>query len=190
MTEPDDAPRGGSGGWRRPSVVLAVLAVGFAAATYLQPGERAPQKVEEPAVADAALVHEFSGVATPGDGDTLRIGERRVRLDGILAPERVVRCGDVNVFRASIDALRDVTRSRQVVCRISDQPDAAGRDLAQCRVGDIDLNAYMVANGWARDWPLHSGGAYADEEAAARAARLGVWSSSCPADMWRGTALD
>lgn len=170
-------------------MVLAALAISFAGLTFLYPGEPTP-KQESRTEADAALVSEFSGIATVGEGDTLRVGSRRIRLDGILAPERSVRCGEVNVYRASIDALRAATRSQQVVCRITDQPDADGRDLAQCNAGEIDLNAHMVANGWARDWPRHSGGAYADEEAQARAAQRGVWSPSCPADLWAGAALD
>lgn len=179
MSGSNDAPRGGSG-WRRPSVILAVLAVGFAVYTVLRPAPPAP--VEAPNQASAGLVSEFSGVATVSDGDTIRIGTQRFQLDGIAAPSRTVRCGDVNVYRAATDALRDVTRSRQVVCRISNQPDAQGQSRARCRVEDIDLNAYMVEAGWAREWPR--AGAYAEQEAAARAAERGVWSPSCPADVW------
>ncbi len=185
MSGPDDAPRG----WWRPSVVLAGCAVSFALLTLL-PREQPAPKAEMLTEADAAVVSEFSGVATVGDGDTIRLGERRIRFDGIIAPGRSVQCGGVNIHRASGDALREVTRSQRVVCQLSDVPDAQGRDMAVCRVGDINLNEYMVANGWARDWPRHSGGAYADEEATARGAQRGVWSPSCPADLWRGSQFE
>jgi len=183
MGQSNGAPRGGRSGWMRPSVVFAVLAVGYALYTLVQPEPAAPPA--ETLRAQAALVSEFTGVATVSDGDTLRIGERRIQLDGIIAPQRSVRCGDVNVYRAATDALRSVTRSKDVVCRISDLPLAHGHDTAQCRVEDLSLNAYMVTSGWARD----HGGAYAEAEAEARAAERGLWGLSCPADLWRGTAL-
>lgn len=46
------------------------------------------------------------------------------------------------------------------------------------------VNEFMVAQGWARDWRRYSGGAYADEEAQARANRRGLWGLACPADLW------
>ena len=183
-----NAPRGGRSGLWRPSVVFAVLAVGFAVYTAVRPAPEAPP--EEPISAQSAVVSQFAGVVTVSDGDTLRIGDRRIQLDGIVAPQRSVRCGDTNVYRAATDALRSVTRSEDVVCQISDLPAANGHDVAQCNVGDVNLSEYMVANGWARDWPRQSGGAYADAEAAARAARRGVWGLSCPAELWNGTALE
>ncbi len=180
MSGSNDAPRGG---WRRPSVIIAALAICFALGTLLLPARTAPT-VEEPNRADARIVSDFTGVATVSDGDTLRIGQHRFQLDGIAAPARRVTCGGVDVYRGSTDALRAVTRSHEVTCRLSDQPDAEGRSRARCSVEDIDLNAYMVEHGWARN--LH--GAYAQQEAAARAAERGVWSPSCPADLWRGSA--
>ena len=42
----------------------------------------------------------------------------------------------------------------------------------------------MVSEGWGRDWPRYSHGAYADEEAAARNASRGFWGQSCPVDLW------
>jgi len=163
-------------------MIVALGAVGAAVASLLP--SRQKQSAEGPISADSAVVSEIVGVAIVSDGDTIRIGSRHVRFDGIDAPVQGSMCGDVNVYRAAGNALRDVTRRGEVRCRISDQPDSKGRDMAICRVRDINLNEYMVAQGWARDWPLHSGGAYADEEAAARAAQLGVWAPSCPANIW------
>jgi len=164
-------------------VIATLIALAAAAATFLP---RTPRQaaLPEQARADVGVVSELVGVAIVADGDTIRIGNRHIRFDGIDAPAQGHMCGDVNIYRASGDALRAVTTRAQVRCRISDQPDAKGRDMAQCRAGDLDLNEYMVREGWARDWPLHSGGAYADEEAEARAAQRGVWSPSCPRNIW------
>jgi endonuclease YncB( thermonuclease family) len=145
-----------------------------------------PAKQAEPMMADAGVVSQIVGVATVSDGSTIRIGQRRIRFDGVATPGQGSVCGDVNVYRAGNEALRQLTRSNQVTCRISDVPDSSGRDIAQCSVGGADIGEYMVANGWAREVPRDSGGAYAEEEAAARAAGLGVWDASCPANLWRG----
>lgn len=170
--------------WRRPSVVFAVLAVGVAAYTALQPE---PQPLPEaPNRAQGALVSEFSGIATVSDGDTLRIGDRRIQLDGIVTPQRTVMCGDVNVYRAAADALREATRSEQLICRISNLPAANGQDRAQCTIDGASLNQHMVSSGWARA----SDGAYADAEAAARAEARGLWGLECPVDLWRGSVLE
>lgn len=146
--------------------------------------EPEPQAAAGPERADAEIASAIVGPATIADGDTIRIGQRRIRFDGVEAPRERAMCGEVNASRAATDALRDVIRSSEVRCAISDLPDAQGRDVARCRVNDTDLNEYMVANGWARDVPAQSGGAYAAAEAAARAERRGVWGLECARDPW------
>lgn len=168
-------------GWSKARIIVALGALALAACA-----QETEQEAKAPGEASAGTFSEIVGIATVSDGDTLRIGQRRIRLDGIIAPERSTMCGGIDIYRAATDALRDATRSGEVRCRISDLPDDQGRDVAQCQAGDVDLAEYMVANGWARDWPSASSGAYADEEAAARAAQRGVWSPSCPANLWRG----
>lgn len=171
-------------GWStRLIIALGALVLGACA-------RETEQKAPEPEQVSAGTFSEIVGIATVSDGDTLRIGSRRVRIDGILAPERRAMCGTVDIYRAATDGLREVTRTGDVRCRISDLPDDQGRDVAQCTVGDRDLGAYMVSHGWARDWPSASGGDYADEEATARNAGRGIWDPSCPADMWRGRDFD
>jgi endonuclease YncB( thermonuclease family) len=164
--------------------VAAVMCAALLGCSREVSKQTAPERLE----ADAAIVSELVGVATVVDADTIRVGPRRIRFDGILAPAQNARCGDVNLSRASADALREITNRVEVRCRISDIPDARGRDIAQCRAGDVDIQARMVELGMARDWPQHSNGAYADEEATARAARLGGWAASCSADVWEEDA--
>lgn len=168
-------------GWLLIAAAVAVAAALFVA---LRPAGAPEPQIETSINADAATATEIVGVAIVSDGDTIRIGPRHIRFDGIDSPPQGSTCGEVNIYRSAGNALREVTNRGEVRCRISEQTDSKGRDVAQCRVGDVDLNAYMVAQGWARDWPLHSNGAYADEEAAAREAQLGVWSPSCPANLW------
>jgi endonuclease YncB( thermonuclease family) len=159
------------------AVCLAALA---ACAQETQP----PTAAAEAADAESSIASEIVGVATISSGDTIRVGPRRVRFDGIETPRARAMCGEVNAQREATDALRSFIRSEEVRCAISDLPDDQGRDIARCRVGDADVAEYMVANGWARDVPAQSNGAYADEEAAAREAQRGVWGLACTADPW------
>lgn len=124
----------------------------------------------------------IDGVASVIDGDTIEIHGQRIRLNGIDAPERGKRCGDVNVSQRSAQALDDLLESRTVQCTVSGG-DRYSRSVATCLVAGTDLAAVQVAQGWARDWPRYSSGAYADEEADARQSGRGVWATECPA-LW------
>jgi endonuclease YncB( thermonuclease family) len=124
------------------------------------------------------------GVASVIDGDTLEIHGQRVRLDGIDAPESGARCGEANIHQQAANALAERVSRRTVTCEPSGPPDRYGRTVARCSVGDENLNAWLVVNGWARDWPRYSRGRYASAEAEARAAQRGVWEPSCSATMW------
>jgi endonuclease YncB( thermonuclease family) len=160
------------GGWpsRRPVFLLAVALV-FLAGFYAlsRPRlERASAERQPPIVGQAWTV----------DGDSLRMGGRSIRLDGLDAPEWDQSCLDANgkawrCGRAATRALRERIRGQTVSC----QPratDRYGRTIAVCALADgSDLNAWMVRQGWA----IASGfsGVYAGEEAEAKAAKRGIW---------------
>ena len=124
----------------------------------------------------------ITGRATVQDGDSLRIGEQRIVLWGVDAPGRKTECGDARVGRQARDALRRIVGRRQVQCEVR-QVDRHGRNVSVCRVRGRDVGALMVEQGWARDWPRHSCGAYASLEAGARQIHSGVWGMECPA-LW------
>ena len=114
----------------------------------------------------------ISGVPSVTDGDTLRIGPERIRLHGIDAPEsaqscraggKTWACGEV-----ATRALRERIGRRPVECSERDR-DRYGRIVAVCRVGGADLNAWMVAQGWAVAYRKYSTD-YVSQETAAKAA--------------------
>ena len=115
------------------------------------------------------------------DGDTLRIGARRIRLYGIDAPEHAQRCADAAgrpyaCGEAAAAALTRLIGGRQPDCAERDR-DRYGRSVAVCTLDGRDLNRAMVAGGWALAY-LRYARDYAPDEAAARQARRGLWQGS------------
>lgn len=137
-----------------------------------------------------AAAPEISGQAVVVDGDTLKVGGVRVRLWGIDAPEGAQACTrpDGAAWRCGDDAqeaLRRLVDHARVICSPVDQ-DKYGRTVARCAASGLDLGGAMVREGWALDYRHYSHGAYAVEEADAKAAGRGVWAGSLvPPWVWR-----
>ncbi len=127
--------------------------------------------------------NEIVGIASVIDGDTIEIHGERIRLSGFDTPERGARCGDIDVYQTASLALADFIANRTVACAPGGT-DRYNRVTATCSVNGADLGDYIVSQGWGRDWPRYSNGAYADEERAARSAQRGLWGLQCPADLW------
>lgn len=132
---------------------------------------------------------KISGVASVIDGDTLEIHGKRIRLHGIDAPEsrqictindRAWRCG-----RSSAFALSNFVGRKPVTCE-SHKQDRYKRFVAVCTLGDIELNAWMVKQGLALDWPKYSRGDYAALQTTASEQNKGIWASEFePPWEWR-----
>jgi endonuclease YncB( thermonuclease family) len=108
------------------------------------------------------------------DGDSLELDGVRIRLLGVDAPELAQSCrlgGEPHPCgREAREHLLHLIAARPVTCSSTDT-DRYGRRLGRCRAGETDLNAEMVRSGWAVAY-----GAYAREEADARAHGRGLWS--------------
>lgn len=111
------------------------------------------------------------------DGDSMHVGLAEVRLHGIDAPEGVQTClNNAKRWpcgRRAAQALRGLVEGRDVACDERDR-DRYGRVVAVCWRGNVEVNAWLVANGWAMAYRRHSR-AYIDEESAAEAGRRGIW---------------
>lgn len=120
----------------------------------------------------------LAGAATVLDGDSIQIGEVRLRLEGIDAPELGQTCGRALAGSwacgtAAKSALERMTSGLTVTCTAK-STDHYGRLLARCMVGSVDLNARLVAEGLAWAFVKYSN-SYVDVEAEARARRVGIW---------------
>lgn len=144
------------GGW----VFLLLLSLGAYVASRLPPPE-------------AAVTGELRGAAVASDGDSLRLNGRRVRIEGIDAPEigqtcrrggAAWNCGAEAQQR--LEGLIDGTTTR---CRLHGH-DRYGRELGLCEAGGRDVGREMVLSGHAVSYGL-----YREEEDLARDSRAGLW---------------
>ena len=93
------------------------------------------------------------------DGDTVKFGPQFVRLFGIDAPERIQTCDDGQWHPGPLakKALEDFIAGRPVTCKQVDCDARNKRPVVQCYVGEDDLQALMVAAGWAWSFGRYSG---------------------------------
>lgn len=127
---------------------------------------------------------DISGPAYVIDADTLRIGQERIRLFGIDAPELEQLCSDQPCGRLARDRAVVIVGSRQVTCA-GNSRDRYRRLIATCRINGRDLGRQLVAEGWAMAYVRYSR-RYLGEETRARGARRGIWQwEVVTPEVWR-----
>jgi endonuclease YncB( thermonuclease family) len=148
-------------------------------------------------------VIQVIGSARVVDGDTIIVNAVRIRLEGIDAPESTQACSKVigdpivaavnplpfsppnmlgkpersaNQWACGAEATRHLARILgQAEVRCDDLgPDKYGRTLGRCFVGQLNVNATMVRDGFAWAYVKYSKD-YVTLEEEARAARVGIW---------------
>ncbi|ESZ56511.1 nuclease [Mesorhizobium sp. L103C131B0] len=134
----------------------------------------------------------IAGVASIIDGDTIEVHGQRIRFNGIDAPESKQYCDDAKGFEypcgrraaKALDAF--LAASRPVQCTFVTW-DRYDRFVGDCRRADgASVAAWMVEQGQALDWPRYSRGAYAGQQATAKAAKVGLWAGTFLAPWeWR-----
>ncbi len=144
-------------------------------------------------LATPALAAEpISGHPTVIDGDTIELQGRRIDLYGIDAPEAAQACetGTGAPYRcgqAAAAALRQQIGSHTVSCEPQGPApkETKERLTALCRVGNVDLSAWMAGHGHALAVRQVAQG-YIHQERRAWATRRGIWAGVFeePAD-WR-----
>jgi len=127
---------------------------------------------------DAGSISRIIGPARIIDGDTLQIGQTKIRLLGIDTPESTQHCAhrDGNSYRCGEIAgnrLRELVGLEHTRCE-GQTRDRYGRLLATCYSATTDLNAEMVRLGWAVAYRQYST-TYVSLEDEARQAGRGLW---------------
>ena len=111
------------------------------------------------------------------DGDSLEGEGRRIRLEGIDAPEYKQYCFDENkqeymCGQDSLKYLQDLMANKKIHCRCEPELDRYKRELCVCFADDLELNKQMVAAGQAVSYLSQN---YKAEEKQAQAQKLGIW---------------
>ncbi len=135
---------------------------------------------------------EQSWSATPAevtvvDGETLRLGDRTIRLKGLDAPDRGETCrsnagASFECATVAASALSRLVAGRTLTCEVQGR-DSFGRGLGRCAAGGVDVNLALVSGGFAIA-AAGARGTLAAAEQEARVAGRGLWSSGVP-DAWR-----
>ena len=119
-----------------------------------------------------------SDLLTVTDGDTIRIGDERIRFSGIDAPEIKQTCIYQEIeFKCgefSKNLLIEKISNQEVSC-IRESIDHYGRTLAECFVGKESLSSYLVREGYAFAYRKYSDKFIPDEEYA-QSKGNGMWS--------------
>lgn len=177
-----------------PAALALVLLVGVSAGAIAAIGQWAPSwpsgtgtqretaakaiplpKQKSTAISDGTLTTRRARALT---GDTLRIGNALVAIDGVEAPEITQVCerGDDQwpCGKAARDALDRMVRGRSVSCRITGEREA-GIKTGVCATGEADLADKLIEDGMAFSTGFFFWTHRAGLERKARAEKNGLW---------------
>jgi endonuclease YncB( thermonuclease family) len=163
---------------RHLTAIAVAVALAVPAAIWGGTVARTPDTTVVSAGAALQGAPRVDGVARVIDGDTLEIGNTRIRLEGIDAPEGDQACaraggGTWPCGPAASSELQRLIGRASLRCE-GRGLDKYGRLLAICFNGATDINAEMVKRGYAWAFVKYSK-TYVAEEADARGRSAGVW---------------
>lgn len=159
------------------------MAIGYNANSGSDASRANSSAVSQPvsSLQEKGSANTLTGRATVIDGDTIEISGQRVRFNGIDAPESKQSCKNSKgkpyaCGRVAANALdKFLSASRPVSCQFVEW-DQYGRFVGNCaRADGKSVQEWLVQNGHALDWPRYSSGAFAAQEATAKALKRGVW---------------
>ena len=120
----------------------------------------------------------FASHVTVIDGDTIRLGDVKIRFSGVDAPEINQTCvaseGKVACGKISRDLLIEKVTNNKISCT-DEGKDFYGRVLGECFVNGESLSAYLVREGFAFAYRKYSN-KYIEDEEYAKFNKLGMWS--------------
>ena len=119
----------------------------------------------------------IKGKAKVIDGDTIHIGNNKIRLHGIDAPEQKQTCSfKGNEWKCGQDAtffLSNLINKKSVSCRVNNI-DQYKRLVAVCFIDNININQLMIISGWAIAYRYYSKD-FIKEEKIAKKNKIGIW---------------
>ena len=131
-------------------------------------------------------INKITGFAKVVDGDTIKINSKKIRLYGIDAPEKKQKCKktyltisfmsftkDYMCGELSTQKLIKKINKQKLNCNILDV-DRYKRLIGECFKRNINLNSWMVSNGYAVAYRKYSK-KYVSDEINAKNNKLGIW---------------
>ncbi|MFZ9181112.1 MAG: thermonuclease family protein [Rickettsiales bacterium] len=126
---------------------------------------------------------EFSGKAKVLDGDSIKVGNKEVRLFGLDAPEYKQKCLDkdnleYNCGINSRDFLQKLIAGKKVRCTYASK-DKYDRFLGICYLEKLSINAEIIKNGMAVIYNFTESSEEMNAlENQAKASKIGIWQGS------------
>jgi endonuclease YncB( thermonuclease family) len=131
-------------------------------------------------------IKEISVNAQIIDGDTIKINSKKIRLYGIDAPEFKQMCKkpylkiifftftkDYPCGKISTQKLRKKINNKVITCKILDV-DRYNRFIGECYKRNLNLNSWLVSNGYAVAYRKYSK-KYVSNEINAKNEKKGLW---------------
>ena len=131
-------------------------------------------------------IKEISGNAKIIDGDTIKINSKKIRLHGIDAPEVKQMCKkpyltiifftftkDYPCGKISTQKLQKKINNKVITCKILDV-DRYKRFIGECYKRNLNLNSWLVSNGYAVAYRKYSK-KYISNEINAKNEKKGLW---------------
>ena len=119
----------------------------------------------------------IQGKAKVIDGDTIHIGNNKIRLHGIDAPEQKQTCNfegkKWNCGQEATSFLINLINRKSVTCSVNDI-DQYKRLIAVCFIDNININQHIIISGWAIAYRYYSKD-FINEEEIAKKNKMGIW---------------
>ena len=131
-------------------------------------------------------INKISGFAKVVDGDTIKINSKKIRLYGIDAPEKKQKCKKIYLTISFMSFTKDYmcgeVSTQKIIKKINKQKlncnildvDRYKRLIGECFKRNINLNSWMVSNGFAVAYRKYSK-KYVSYEINAKNKKLGIW---------------
>ncbi len=131
-------------------------------------------------------INKISGFAKVVDGDTIKINSKKIRLYGIDAPEKKQKCKKIYLTISFMSFTKDYmcgeVSTQKLIKKINKQKlncnildvDRYKRLIGECFKRNINLNSWMVSNGFAVAYRKYSK-KYISDEINAKNNKLGIW---------------
>ena len=131
-------------------------------------------------------INKITGFAKVVDGDTIKINSKKIRLYGIDAPEKKQKCKKTYLTISFMSFTKDYmcgeVSTEKLIKKINKQKlncnilnvDRYKRLIGECFKRNINLNSWMVSNGYAVAYRKYSK-KYVLDEINAKNNKLGIW---------------